>query len=95
MRVIQASKLVDGIELGETRPVDKSHSSNSEFSNSDAEAINEVIKYNLIDVEKLYEVCIKNKYTRIVKSKKVTLTTKRLQEVNTDFDNKKTTRSKY
>ena len=84
-RVIQASQLVDGIDLEKTGPVDKTHSSNSESFDSDAEAINKAIKHNLGDVEKLCETCIKSKHTRIVKSKKMTLTTRRLQEVHADL----------
>ena len=84
-RVIQASKLVDGIDLGKTGPVNKPHFSNSESSDSDAEAINKAIEYNLGDVEELCETCIESKYTRIVKSKKMTPTTRRLQEVHANL----------
>ena len=84
-RVIQASKLVDGIELGETGPVDEPHSSDSESSDSNAEAINKIMEHNFGDVEKLCEACTESKYTRIVKSKKMTSTTKRLQEVHADL----------
>ena len=85
VRVIQASKLVDGIEFGEIRLVDKPHSSDSESFNSDAKAITKVIEHNLGDVEELYETCIESKHTRIVKSKKKTPTTKKLQEVHADL----------
>ena len=84
-RVIQAFNLVDGIDLGKTRPVDEPHSSNSKSSDSDAKAINKAIEYNLGDVEELCETCIKSKHIRIVKSKKMTPTTRRLQEVHADL----------
>ena len=84
-RVIQASKLVDKIDLGETGPVDEPPSSDSKSSNSDAEAINKAIEHNLGDVENLCEACIESKHTRIVKSKKITPITRKLQEVHVNL----------
>lgn len=78
MRVIQALKLVDKINLKEIGSVDKSYFSYSKSSDSDAKTINKAIEYNLGDIEELYEVYIKNKYTRIIKSKKIILTTRKL-----------------
>ena len=77
--------LVDGINPGEIGPVDEPHSSNSESSDSNAEAINKAIKHNLGVIKKLCEACIENKHIRIVKSKKITLTTRRLQEVHANL----------
>lgn len=86
-KVIQASKPVDGINLGEaTGPDNEPHSSDSEpddknnKSDADADiepiAINKATEYNLNGVEELCETCIESKHTRIVKSKKMTPTTK-------------------
>ena len=95
-RVIQASKLIDGIDLGEAiGPDNKLYSSDSEpydennKSDKDADSkpttINKTTEYNLNGVEELCETCIESKHTRIVKSKKMTPTTKRLQEVHADL----------
>ncbi len=92
-RVIQASKLVDGIDLGEVSgPVDEPRSSDSEPDNdSDADAkdvpasINKVTEHSFEGIEELCEACIESKHTRIVKSKKMTPTTRRLQEVHADL----------
>ena len=83
-KVVQVSKLVDGINLGEviTEPIDEPQSSDSESeSNSDADKpspINKAMELNIDSVEELCEACIKNKHTRIVKLKRITPTTKRL-----------------
>lgn len=83
-RVIQASRLVYGINLGEIGQVDKLYFFDFESSHSNAEAIykpasiNKTINYNFEDVKKLYEACIESRHTKIVKSKKITPTTKRL-----------------
>lgn len=96
-RVIQASKLVDGINLGgTTSSEDEPQSSDSEpddgdNGHSDAEAdnepttINKAAENNPEGVEQLCEACIESKYTRIIKSKKMTRTTRRLQEVHADL----------
>lgn len=83
--VAQASKLVDRIKLGEILgPIDKSYSSNSKSDNNSAEdadtftLIYKITEQNSEGVEKLCEIYIESKYTRIVKSKKITLTTRRL-----------------
>ena len=85
-RVIQISKLVDGINLREIiGPVDNPHSSDSELEfDSDSDkpsSIDKAIELNIDSVEKLCEACIKSKHTRIVKSKRMTLTMIRLQEI--------------
>lgn len=46
--------------------------------------INKTIN-NTNGIEQLYEVCIKSKHTRIVKSKKMMPTTRGLQEVHADL----------
>ena len=89
-RVIQVSKLVDGIDLGEiTGPIDDSHFSDSQLefdSDSDKPSpINKAMDLNINGVEKLCETCIKSKHTKIVKSKRMTPTTKRLQEIHTNL----------
>ena len=81
---------MDGINLGEIiGPVNNLHSSNSEFefdSNSDKLfPINKKIELNIDSVEELYEAYIKSKDTRNVKSKKMTLSAKRLQEIHVDL----------
>ena len=90
-RVVQVSKLVDGIELGEitTEPIDKSQSFDSEAefdSNVDKPSpINKTMELNIDGVEELYEIYIKSKHTRIVKSKRMTPTTRRLQEIHANL----------
>lgn len=82
MRVVQITELVGGIDLREISGLtNKSYSYNSEFNNdSNADAnimpapINKIIK----DVEELCKACIKSKYMRIIKLKKITPTIKRL-----------------
>ena len=85
MRIVQASKLVDGTNLREIIGlIDKSYSSNSEPDNNLNEDIdtstpfNKATEQNSEGVEELYKACIESKQTRIVKSKKMTSTTKRL-----------------
>ena len=85
-RVIQVSKLVDEIDLGEIiGPIDNPHFSNSELEfDSDSNKpflINKAIELNIDGVEELCEACIKNKKTRIVKLKRITPITKRLPEI--------------
>ena len=84
-RVIQASKLVDGIDFGEPGPVDESQSSDFESCDSNDEAINKAIKHNFEDVEELCEACIESKHTRIVKLKKMTPASRKLQEVHAEL----------
>ena len=75
---------MDGIDLREitTEPIVKPQSFDSEpKSDSDTDKlfmINKAMGLNLDVVEELCEVCIKSNYTRIVKLKKMTPTTKRL-----------------
>ena len=86
-RVVQVSKLVNGINLGEitTEPIHEPQSSNSEpESDSDVDKlfpINKVMELNIDGVEKLCKACIESKYTRIENSKRMTPTTRRLQEI--------------
>lgn len=91
-RVIQASKLVDRIDFGkvigsdnkrylsDSKPDNKNNKSNKD-ADSKPITINKAIEYNLNNIEKLCEACIESKHTRIIKSKKMTLISKRLQEV--------------
>ena len=92
--MIQASKLVDGIDLEEAAiPKDESYlnfsdseTNDKDIEQSDTDADNELAPINKTTnntngIEQLYEACIKSKYTRIVKLKKIMPTTKRLQEV--------------
>ena len=86
MRVIQVSKLVDGIDFGEiTGPINNPHSFNSELKfDSDSNKpspINKAIELNIDSMEELCEACIESKYTRIIKSKRMTLIIKRLPEI--------------
>ena len=90
MRVIKVSKLVDGIDFGKiTGPVDNPYSFDFEFEfNSDSDKpspIHKVIELNIDYVEKLCEACIKSIHTRIVKLKRMTPTTKRLQKIYTNL----------
>ena len=84
------SKLVDGINLREIiGPVDEPHSSDSELEfELDCDKpfpINKAMKLNIDGVKELFEACIQSKYTRIVKSKRMTPTTKRIQEIYADL----------
>lgn len=95
-RVIQASKLVDKIDFAEaTEPDNEPHFSDSEVDNENNKSeddayrkpinINKKMEYNLNDVKELCEACIKSKHTRIIKLKKMTPITKKLQKVHTDL----------
>lgn len=91
MIVFLASKLVDEIELGETLSLSNNKSSyfsKSKFKNdSDADtnytstSMNKIIE----DVEELCKACIESKYTRILKSKKITSIIKHFQEIHADL----------
>ena len=84
VKVVQVSKLVDRIDLRKitTKPIDKPQSSDFEpKSNSDTNKpsfINKAIELNIYYMEKLCKTCIKSKHTRIIKSKRITLTMRRL-----------------
>lgn len=91
-KVVQASKLVNGINLREESGfINKSYSSDSKpDNNSDVDAgvlasINKVTEHNSKGMEEFCKAFMKNKHTRIVKSKKMTLMTKRLQKVYVDL----------
>lgn len=88
-RVIQASKLADRIDLGgEISSDDRAHSFDSESNKKDAEnkpaPINKAID-SLEITEQLCKAYVESKHTRIVKSKGMTPTTKKLQEVHIDL----------
>lgn len=89
VRVVQASKLVDEIDLKELSGLaNKLYSSNSESNNdSDADILNVPAPINKITqgMEKFYEAYIESKYIRIIKSKKMTPITRRLQEIHADL----------
>ena len=91
VRVVQVSKLVDGINLGEItiEPINESQSFDSELkSDTDVDKpspINKAMELNIDDVKELCKACIESKYTKIVKSKRMTSTTKRLQEIHADL----------
>ena len=82
---------MDGINLGEitTEPIDKLQSSNSEpESDSDADKpspINKAMELNIDDVEELCKACIKSKYTKIVKLKRMILTIRWLQKIHAEL----------
>lgn len=91
-KVVQASKLIHGIDFKEVlRPVNKSYFSKFKSNNNlDANidifaSINKVIKYNSKGVEKLYKAYIESKYTKIVKLKKITSIIRRLQKIHTNL----------
>lgn len=88
-RVVQAFKLVNKIDFGEATSFNESHFSDfkPENKNSDNKLtiINKVTENDLKCIEQLCEACIKCKYTRIVKSKKMTPTTRVLQKVYVDL----------
>lgn len=64
---------------------DNKNNKSDKNANSKLIIINKVTKYNLNSVEKPCKTYIKSKYIRIVKSKKMTPTTKRLQKVHADL----------
>lgn len=78
IRVVQAFKLIDKIDIGKVlKLVNKSYSSNSEpDNNSDIDidiltaSISKTTEHNFKVVKKLCKAYIKNKYTRIVEIKK-------------------------
>ena len=82
-RVVQVSKLVDRIDLGEitTEPIDElqSYDFEPEFDLHVDKSfpINKAIKLNIDGVEELCKACIKSKHIRIVNSKRMTPTTRR------------------
>ena len=81
---------MDGINLGEkTGPADDPHSSNSELELDldfdKSSSTNKAMELNINIVEELCEACIESKHTRIVKSIRMILTTKRLQKIHADL----------
>lgn len=83
---------MDGIDLREESGfIDKSYFSDSEpDNNSDIDAdmsasINKATEHYFKGIEELCKACIKSKYTRIIKLKKMTPMTQRLQEVHVDL----------
>lgn len=88
--IIQASRLIDGINLDKL--ADKVNKSQYSSFNSDS---NDNIKFGkepapihkVIKDEdaKLCDIYIKSKYTRIMKSKKMTLTNRKLKEIHVDL----------
>ena len=61
---------------------DDENNKSDEDADSEPTTINKATEYKLNGVEELCKACIESKYTRIVKSKKMTLTTKRVQKVH-------------
>ena len=90
-RVVQVSKLVDEINLGEItiEPINEPQSSNSDpKSDSDVDkpsSINKAMELNIDGMKELCKACIKSKHTRIVKSKRMTPTMRRLQEIHANL----------
>lgn len=90
-KIIQVFKLVNRINFQEiTGPINKSYSFNSKFDKSNSHTnksfpINKTIKHDINSLEELYETCIKSKYIRIIKSKKMTLITRRFQDIDTNL----------
>lgn len=82
VRVVQAFKLVDEIDLGEISGLaNELYSSNFESNNDlDTDVNNMLALINKITkvVEELYKTCIESKHTRIIKSKKMTPMIRRL-----------------
>ena len=81
---------MDGIDLGEiTSPVDNHHSSDFvlefDLDFDKVFPINNAMELNIDKVEEFYEACIESKLTRIVKSKRIVFTIKRLQEIHIDL----------
>ena len=79
---------MDRINLRKLEPVKETHFFDSKFENdSDVKAthksafVNKIKKYNLEDIKELCETYIERKYRRIVRSKKMTATIKKLQKV--------------
>ena len=91
VRVVQISKLVDGIDLEQitTESIDEPQFFDFEpESDSDVDKpspINKAMELNIDGVEELCKVCIESKHTRIVKSKRMTPTMRRLQEIHANL----------
>lgn len=88
-RVMQASKLADGIDLGgEISADDGAHLSDSKPDKKNAEnkptSINKAIDSSET-TKQLCETCVQSKHTRIIKTKNMTSTTRKLQEVHIDL----------
>lgn len=93
MKIIQASKLVDGIDLNEEKstnanekPDSSSELENNENIDSDIDKLVRIHK--AIDVNnkiELCDTCVENKHTRIVKFKRLTPIIWRLQEISADL----------
>lgn len=93
-RAVWVSELINRINFRKIAgPNNRLHSSNFEpdnkSSNADVNnkstAINKAMTNNLEYIKQLYKVYIKSKHIRIVKSKKITPTIKRPQEIYTDL----------
>lgn len=86
-KIVQAAKLIDGINLREVVCPDnelyfsnfKSDNKSSNINvNNESTVINKVIENNLEYIKQPCKAYIKSKYTRIIKSKKMMLIIKRL-----------------
>lgn len=81
-RVVQASKLVDRIDLREAIGFNKSYSSDAKLKNENFNnqliTINKAIENKSKYIEQLCKSYIKSKHIQIVKSKKMTPITKKL-----------------
>lgn len=80
VKSIQSSKFVDVINLNSYSTCSESKSDNNiDFDIYESALINKII---IMDKEtELYTTYVKNKYNKIVKSKKMILITQRLQEI--------------
>lgn len=86
---MQALKLVDGIKIeditNEEQPLSSdSETDNVEFDSDEPAVINKIIDASSETAE-LCDACIKSKHTRIVEAKRMTPTTRRLQEIHADL----------
>ncbi len=88
-RIVQASNLVDGINIDVNTDEKQPLSSDSETEDVESDFDEPVIINKIIDTSsetaELYDACIESKHTRIVKTKSMTPTTRRLQEIHADL----------
>ena len=92
-RIIQALKLMDEIDLDKEEPINANEEQNPNArlennKNVDSDIDKTVPIHKVMDINneiELCNICVESKHIKIVKSKRMTSTTRRLQEIHTDL----------
>lgn len=80
----EAIRLDNKLYFLDSKPDNKNNKSDKD-ADSKPTTINKAIEFNFNNIEKFCKICIKSKYTRIDKLKKMMLKTKKLQKIYTNL----------